>query len=745
MLYKRSFLFFSLLFVVAQFNFVYAQNNGGIRGFVRDSLTGEALSFANVVFEGTNIGVSTDVRGYYILASVPAGRVYTLRATFMGYKISRIPVRIEKDKIIQVDVKLSPGLYELDEVTALGDKMKKSNTTDLGLQKLSVRELEYIPKGVETDILRSLQFIPGVKTTSDVTAKYFVRGGSGDQNLVMLDGVTLYNPYHAFGIFSIIDPDMLNNIQFYKGGFTSEFGGRLSSVLNMSTKDGNKNQFSSSASSSFLTGKASLEGPIPDGSFIVTGRKSYLNSISKKFLDSKDIPFDFYDFSAKVNYMNPEIFKNSKFTANVFLSSDKVENHNPLKEDYKFINNLFSFQWFQVWEKPFYSQMNFSLSQFDAEVIPNLSSAKPRKNKISDFSMAWDFSYLFEGNDEIDVGLQFKSFSSLYNYQNLRGISNSIDDFGGQFTLYGKYKFLRYENLGIDIGSRLNAACISATRASIFEPRMSLTYKFNPLISFKAAWGIYTQQIMTLVDENEVISLFEPWIIIPEYLSPSESIHYVAGFDINPFEFFNVQIEGYYKVLKNLPAFNEKKISAADKDLISTNGESYGVEAYLKYQSPGIYSSLAYSLSWSYKYDDSVKYFPRYDSRHSLNYLISVSLGAGWQASAIFNIATGLPFTQIMGFIDKVYLNDLWASDPIFDSEKPYPLMAGKNLGRLPVYHRLDLSIAKKIKVFMFNVSLEANVINVYNRKNVFYIKRDTGERINMLPLFPTATIKIEI
>lgn len=745
MLKKNLRLLFFLLFLIVPAVASFSQNHGGIRGFVTDSLTGEFLAFASVNLEETSYGISTDKRGYYIISSIPSERVYTLRITYLGYKVKRMPVKIVKDKYIQQDIKLVPSAMELDEVTAYGEKIRKSNATDVGLQTITMRELEYIPKGVETDILRSLQFVPGVKASSDVTAKFYVRGGASDQNLVMLDGVTLYNPYHAFGIFSIIDPDMINSLQFYKGGFTAEWGGRLSSVLNMSTKDGNKNQYSASASSSFLTGKVSAEGPIPNGSFIFAGRKSYLNNISKNFLDSKSIPFDFYDASFKLSYMNPELLKNSKFTLSAFLSNDKVEKNDPQKEDYKFKNNLVSLQWFQAWEKPVFSEMIFSLSQFSAQVIPNLSQAKPRENNVSDFSMDWNFSYLFESRDELGVGLQAKTFTSTYDFQNLRGMNTKLDDFGGQFDFYIKYKYLRYDNIGIDIGTRLNPTAISAVGSPFLEPRLSMTYRVSPALSFKAAYGVYTQEIMALTDENEIISLFEPWIIIPQYLSPSQAVHYVLGIDANPFQYFNVQIEGYYKDLKNLPDLNKNKISANDPDLIATKGESYGLEVFMKFQDPVVYSSLAYTLSWSYKTDKLGKYFPRYDSRHSLSYLINVSLGAGWQASAIFNINTGQPFTQIEGYYDKLYYSNLWLQYPIFENEKPYPLLAERNAGRLPVYHRLDLSLSKKMKVYFMNISLEANIINVYNRKNIFYFKRDTGERINMLPFLPTASIKIEI
>ncbi len=276
-----------ILFIVISSSFLentYSQDLGTLRGVVSDSTTSEALAFGNVIVLELNRGASTDSRGYFLIPQIPANKNLTLRVSYVGYLTKDISIRLTKGKVTQYNIALSPSTIQMQAVEKIGEKVIEKNETDISLQRMAIRQIEALPQGVETDVFRSLQYIPGVQSTGDVSARYFVRGGGSNQNLVLIDGITIYNPFHALGLFSVIDPDMINNIEFYKGGFAANFGGRLSSVLKISTNDGNKNKFGAKASSSFLTGKLLLEGPIPNGSFILTGRKSYSSSILKKIL-----------------------------------------------------------------------------------------------------------------------------------------------------------------------------------------------------------------------------------------------------------------------------------------------------------------------------------------------------------------------------------------------------------------------------------------------------------------------------
>lgn len=736
---------FVLLTIIIFSQFSNAQQFVKLRGVVTDSTNGEALAYCNVFVQELNTGASTNERGLFIINSLPANKQYTIVSSYVGYETKILSVEILPDKINNIDIQLKPLSIELQTIEKVGEKIIEKNSTDIGLERISIRQIENLPKSVETDVMRSLQNLPGVSSTGDISAKYYVRGGTSDQNLVLLNGAIIYSPFHSLGIFSVIDPDMINSVDFYKGSFTSEFGGRLSSVLNVISKDGNKNRFGAMASVSFLTAKALVEGPIPNGSFIITGRKSISDQVLKNFLNDDIVPIDFYDFSFKLNYSSPDLWQNAKFVVFGFFSGDKIAYDDPTRENYNWKSNLIGFEWLQIYDVPVYSRIAVSLSQFDGEVIPNSTTIKPMKNLIDDFNVSVDFNLVSDSKDEISLGLNLKVLDTQLLSQNTVGAITDLSRFSGNFSLYGKYKILRFDNFGLDAGARVNVSGLTRSGSLVPEPRISLNYRFLPFVSFKAAWGIYLQEVSTVSDEDEVISFFEPWIIIPGYLDPSKGTQYSAGFDIDISQSINFSVEGYYKLTKNLPIINTKKYYDFENDLVSGTGESYGCEFLLKYANYPFAFTGSYALSWAYKEVDDYLYYPKYDSRNALNFSVEYSLGGGWITSAVWAYSSGLPFTQLMGYYDKIYLSNLF--DPWYQSGNinPYLILGDQNLGRLPSYHRLDLSISKLTEIYGLKTEIDFNIINVYDRKNIFYFDRDTGEQVNMLPRLFTATIKVEI
>lgn len=723
---------------------ITAQNSGKLRGFVTDEVNGEALAYGNVYIEELKTGASTDGNGYYFITSIPANKKYKVVFSYLGYSSKVIEIFISPNKTTQVDVELSTEGVELQTIEKIGERVVEQNATDIGLQRIAVKHLESLPKGVETDVFRSLQFIPGVRSTGDVSARYYVRGGASNENLVMMNGTTVYNPFHAMGLFSVIDPEMINSIEFYKGGYGAQFGERMSSVLKITSKDGNKNNFGVKASSSYLTGKVMLEGPIPDGSFILTARKSYNNDILRKFFNEQNAPFDFYDGFFKLNYSSPDFIKDAKFEVSGFLSFDKLDEDDPFKESFNWKNNLFSFKWFQVYDSPLMTEFGIHVSKFKGEVTPNLSLVSPKSNEVNDVTFKGDFTYLLDSKDEVDVGVHIKTIDTKLFLLNPNGSAAEIEDFSSNISLYAKYSFLRFEEFGLEFGNRFNLIGLTEGGSFRMEPRISATYMIFPFMKFKAAWGLYIQEITTLTDENEVISLFEPWVVIPDYLNPSTSRHYTVGLETT-FENMKINIEGYYKSITDLPSLNQNKSSADDNDLVSGNGEAYGAEFYLKYDFTPFSVTSTYTLSYAYKDIENWVYYPRYDSRHAFNFILEYKIGWGWEASAIWTYNTGLPFTPLVGFYDRAEIGNLHSYPYITESYSPYSLLGDKNIGRLPDYHRLDLSVSKSFEVGFAKFSLDFSIINVYNRKNIFYFKRDTAERVNMLPFLPTATLKIEI
>lgn len=725
-----------------------AQGKGKIRGIVSDSTNGEILPFCNVFLEELNIGASTDNNGYFVITSIPANRKYTLLITYVGYKSKQIEVFVAKSKITELNIRLNPASVLLHTIEKIGERIVEENAPDIGLDRITIQQMESIPKGVETDIFRSLQYIAGVNTTGDISARYNVRGGSNNQNLVLLDNVTIYNPFHAFGLFSVIDPEMINGIEFFKGGFPAEDGGRLSSIMRITTKEGNKFNFGGKASASFLTAKVFVEGPIPYGSFYVSGRRSHTREILKKFLNGKEAPFDFYDFAFRVSYRNtdPGFIDDSKWTISGFFSNDETDSDNPFRENFKWKNNLLSLRRFQVYESPLYSELNVSVSNFEGEVLPKLSAARAKRNVVNDFTVRMDFNYIFDSRDELGVGVSFKTIRTKLFFINPTGAETNISDFGGNISIYTKYKFLSNKKFGLDLGTRLNLEGLKSGGNFFFEPRINFTYRPWKPFAIKGAWGLYQQGITTITDETEVVSLFEPWFLTPEYLTPARAIHFNLGLSTEFIGNLKIDVEAYYKIMRHLPEINRDKKFSDDPDLVEASGESYGLEFTLKYLYDRFRFTSSYSLSYAYKSIDGWVYYPGYDQRHALRTLIEINLGKGWYFNTSWIYNSGRPFTPSVGYYDRLQYDDLGLGyyDPI-NSYKPFLILGDRNIHRLPDYHRLDFSITKKFVLYGVKFTTDISVINAYDRNNIFYFERDTGRRVNMLPILPTATIKMEI
>ncbi len=732
------------IILLISFTNIYSQSAGSLRGLVIDSANGEPLPYCNIILREINTGTTTDQRGYFFFPSLLPG-TYSLVVSYIGYRSEVIKIRIFRNAMAYLNVQLLPAAINLPELEKVGEKYDFDETPDVSINRIFNRELETIPKGVETDILRSLKLLPGVTSTGDITARYNVRGGASNQNLVLLNGIPIYSPFHALGLFTAVDPDIISVAEFYKTGFPVEYRGRLSSLLKMTTKDGNKNRFGGIGSISYLSGKGLFEGPIPNGSFLISGRKSYSNNILKKFINNKNVPVDFYDLSFNMNYSNPEFLEDAKFTFTGFVSSDNLDNPDPLQEDFRWKNKLFGLTYFQwVTGSPLFYQVNLFSSYFSGEVIPNFSQTRAKKNEINDVTVRAGFTYIFQNEDELTGGTEFATIKSNLKLENVRKAFTEVNDQGTNVSLYGKYKLGSISDLIVEGGARFNFSRLAKGTAGdfSFEPRVNLTYRILTGISFKSAWGIYQQELTTISDENEIITVFEPWIVTPSYLQPATAIHYVAGFKIVPSPVLSFDIEGYYKIIHNLATVNERKYFADDPDIIAGRGESYGLEVLTVIKEQPFTLNVAYSLSWAFKEVYGIKYSPRYDSRNNLSMLFEYNFGGGWSASAAWYYNSGLPFTQIVGYYNKLYFDDLGARDYSFF---PYTILASKNLGRLPDYHRLDLSVSKEFNLGPLKIRGDISVINVYDRKNLFYFDRITGEIVYMLPFLPTATLRVEI
>lgn len=629
---------------------------------------------------------------------------------------------------------------------AVSKRIINENVTDLGLHKIAIRDIEYLPKGVELDLFRSLQNLPGVQSGGDVSLRFFVRGSSSNENLVLLDNATIYNPFHAVGILSAIDPDIINSIEFYKSGFPVEYANRLSSVININSIEGNKNSLSAKAGISLLTGKLLLQGPIPFGSFVINARKNYTDAILKKFRNNNSLPVDFFDLYAKVNYANDDFIQGAKFSLSTYFSGDKILYKNPKREDFTWDNKFVAFNYFQITDSPFFFKLNISYSGFAGEIIPNNSGNKKVKNKVDDITASVDFNYIFDSEDIIIGGIKITDIRTNLNVRNYLDFEDNQDVKGSSLSAYLKYNLLRFSLFDFDIGSRFHVTRLAGGGPSFFtEPRIGFTFRISPKLALKGSWGIFMQDLVTISDENEVVTVFEPWIITPGYLTPSSAIHYNTGIEYNPLNNLSIKLEGYYKIMHNLTMLNTFRTFNNPDYFKSGTGKAYGIEFITKYQYWIFNHSASYAWMNSFRNYLGMTYHPRFDSRNNINLALITNPGAGWITSLVWNFASGTPFTQIAGYYDKLGTEILSDTPFLLDAYYPFMVLNSRNLGRLPDYHRLDFSVSKKINFDNIKLEMDLSLLNFYNRNNIFYFRRDTGERVNLLPFLPSFSLKVEL
>ncbi|MCX6170126.1 MAG: TonB-dependent receptor [Ignavibacteriales bacterium] len=739
MIKKTIYLIFILTGIVS------SQEKGTIRGIVRDSTTLEALAFGNVLIKEEAIGASTNNKGYFVIRSLPANKKYSVIVSYIGYLTKQLSVIVENNKVTDLEILLSPTSIQFQAIEKIEYMIKEKNVPDLGKTIITLKDLAALPHSVEADLLRSLFSLPGVQSTGDVSAKFNVRGGETNQNLILLDGIPIYYPFHAIGLFSVMDLDLINNVEFFKGGFPAKYGGALSSVVNIITQDGDKNKYAAKLSASFLSLKGVLEGPLPYGSFYLSGRKSTSKNILKKFVNNNDLPVDFFDLSAKANFANPNFLNGSKITLMGLWSKDNLKYEDVKTPDYKWANNNWGMRMFSVGENPLFLDFGISVSNYKNEIIPKESDIRPKSNEVTNFTVSTDFLYVFESKDEINIGAEVKSLSTKLFLLNNFDYKVDVGDAGIAMEAYLSYKFLRLSNFGADIGMRFNLSRDLPAEGDLAEPRVSINYLLTPEISLKGAFGIYQQDLTTIVDEREVLSLFDPVIVIPGYLRKSKAVHYIFGISSNLSSYFSVDLETYYKKIISSPTLNEKKVTFSDPDFLASSGESYGQEVQMKSHLSPFDLSISYTLSWAFKEVEGIRYVPRYDSRHNLNISLTLNLADDWQISANWAYNSGYPFTQQSGYYDKLSLNNFLNDYRIYNSIFPVTYFANKNAARLPDYHRLDLVLSKNLNLNFMRLHLDVSAINVYNRANIYYFEQTTGKRVNMLPFLLTATMKIEI
>ncbi|MFK7808174.1 MAG: carboxypeptidase-like regulatory domain-containing protein [Saprospiraceae bacterium] len=725
-----------------------------IRGNVYDSETGAAIEFGNVLLEGTTLGTTTDGSGFFTISNVPAG-TYKIVATYIGYVPSDVEVVVREGSIIYKKIQLAEGV-NLDVVEVSGRKEQARKEVQVSKVRVTPQQIKALPTiGGEADIAQYLTVIPGVILTGDQGGQIYIRGGSPIQNKILLDGMRIYNPFHSIGFFSVFETEAIKSVDVLTGGFNAEYGGAISAIVDIQTREGNKKRTSGVASVNPFVAKLLLEGPIAklkdDGggsiSYILTAKQSLLEQTSESlytYADSNGLPYGFQDIYGKLSFVSEN---GSKINAFGFNFNDGVNFENVAEVNWRNFGLGTNFTLIPP-ASNFIVGGTVAFSKYSIELQEEENF--PRESDIVNYSVDFNFTNFVKDN-ELKYGFEFTGFDTNFEFRNLFGQTFQQRDFTSELAVYMKYK-IKAKNLVIEPSVR---AHYYASQSTIrFEPRFGLKYNITDRLRFKAAGGLYSQNLVSTVNEQDVVNLFVGFLSGPseQIFEPDgitrtsdrlqKSIHGVAGFEFDVTKNIEVNVEPYYKRFSQLLAINDNKLSDAEPDFVTETGDAYGIDFLVKYQNKNLYVWTTYSYGFVNRFDGEQTYPTVFDRRHNMNFLATYTFGAkkNIEAGVRWNLGSGFPFTQTQGFLGKFDFFDGLESDPLTEQPRLETVFADdRNGGRLPYYHRMDLSLKHTAK-FSKYMELETvlSVTNVYNRENIFFFDRVEYERRNQLPILPS-------
>jgi hypothetical protein len=753
-----------LLFLLSiSFAFVFSQT-GTLRGNVYDQETGEPIIYCNLQLKGTNLGTTTDFDGFFSLANIPVGN-YTVVATYIGYDSLSLAIEIKENAINYQRITIKSNSVQLSAVDVSAKKEKARSEVKISELTVTPKQIKSLPSiGGQADIAQYLTVIPGVVFSGDQGGQLYIRGGSPVQNKILLDGMTIYNPFHSLGFFSVFETETIRSVDVLTGGFNAEYGGRISAIVDLKTREGNKKRFAGSIAANPFQGKVLLEGPIikldeskgNSLSFMMTGKHSYIDKTSTELYpyvtdnDSIGLPYNFTDFYGKLSFVGSN---GSQINLFGFNFKDKVDFTGLADLDW---DNTGAGLQFKLIPNNSSSLINgnFSFSKYNIGL--DEGDGKPRSSSINSFNAGLNFTY-FSHNSELNYGFELNGFRTSFEFINFLDLT--IEQFENTTELAGYVKYRKkWGNLIIEPGFR--AQFYATLNTFSFEPRLGIKYAINEQFRLKVAGGLYSQNLISTVNERDVVNLFNGFLSGPDesIFKPGstertadrlqKSTHLVAGLEIDLGKHLELNIEPYYKDFTQLINLNRNKLTPQESNYAVEVGEAYGVDFSLKYEVPNLYLWATYSLG-KVNRDDGEQVYPTiFDRRHTVNLLGTYSFGANkdWEASLRWNLGSGFPFTLTQGFytyntFENGIGTDIIKENPdlgiIFDENR--------NAGRLPYYHRLDASLKKIFTLSKYTkLEITASVTNAYDRENIFFFDRVAYERQNQLPILPSLGVAFQ-
>jgi len=744
--------FLMLLSVFISFQSL-AQNKYTISGYIKDGKNGEMLIGSSITVKELGTGVTTNAYGFYSV-SMPQGN-YTILFNYIGYK--PITKQISLNENIKLDIELMENTQDLQEVL-INAEQEDANVkrVEMSVNKLEMKTIQKIPALLgEVDLVKSIQLLPGVTTVGEGTSGFNVRGGGVDQNLILLDEAPVFNSSHLFGFFSVFNPDAVKDVKLIKGGIPAEYGGRVSSILDVRMKDGNNKKLEVNGGVGVIFSRLSIEAPIvkDKGSFIIAGRRSYIDILAKPFLkgDLKEAKFNFYDLTAKANYTinnKNKVFLSGYFGRDVFGAGFK----------FNWGNKTATFRWNHIFGEQLFLNTSFIYSNYDYLLAfgeKNKDSFEWNSNIIN-YSIKPEFTYFPNTKNTIKFGLQ----STYYDFIPGRAVASSggktnnisvADKFAlesgiyvsneqkvrGLWVLQYGIRFSAYQYLGKGttytyndttpgkrkkvISSQTYAAGEVIKPYYNIEPRFSVKYDLTEKSSLKGSYN-RTTQYLHLISNTTASTPLDVWTPSTNNIKPQIADQVALGYFQN-FEndMYESSVEVYYKTLQNqidyIDNANLLLNEYLEGDLLNGKGRAYGAEFYLRKAKGKLNGWISYTLGRTERQVNGINqdnWFPnRFDKLHNLSLVANYDFSKRWSFAANFVFATGTPATFPTNRIE------------IQGITIPHNSEEKRNNYRIPAYHRLDVSATLQVKkkpTRKWEGFWVFSVYNVYNHQNAFSI-----------------------
>ncbi len=738
-----------------------AADIGSIHGFVTDASNGEKLVFANVYLEATDIGTVTNDKGYYYIPAVPLG-AYQLVVSYIGYEPVKQNIVVIIGQSLAINAELTPTTIEIKGVTATAERTRFEKTIEISHTTMTRREIRQIPTLLEADLIKSMQLMPGVMPMHDLSNKLYVRGGSPDENLVLLDGIIIYNPSsHLFGLFSTFNPDAVSEAELYAGGFPAKYGDRLSSVLDVTTKEGNTKRWTGEASAGLVTSKALIEGPIPKGSVLFSGRRTYFDALvwayAHIFDKDVELPYYFYDGVMKANF-NPT--PENRFTLTLFGGSDNLIFDEIVGENEEFEmlwgNRGASLRWRRVFAPRLYGETRAVWSNFRAHFYYT-DRADSTDNlhyfeEIRSYLGKADFNYRLDPRHTLDAGLQIEDLRVGQNWEIESGQYAQPELKSDLVDVYIQDNWQALPPL-LYLAPGMRLMYYSCGNRFRVDPRLGLKYLLGPNTAFNFSAGKYSQFLVTVNSQESYFSIFDFWRPLDKTHAPPYALQAIAGLERWLGTDTRLTAETYFKKYYNLliPRTGDLFFSEPTESLDAGDGYAAGLDLYFKKNWEDFFGWISYSLGFTRRRVDGQAYFPGYDRRHNLNLVAGMTIPSavpvvrGGTLSLRWLAGTGLPYAGEVGRY-RYYGGEPW-EDP-FNDEWRY-IKGPRDAFRLPVSHRLDAHLEKDMKIFGLNGSWFIDVMNVYARENVLFYEweyyDDFGNELNPPRKNPTGLLPIPI